>query len=106
MADLGFTDFERLQSYADKGIYFINRVPVNARIYLPEHPKGIPLAELLKQRQNGGEELIDVDATLGNKGCVTGRFIALACPADVSRRGYGSWRRTPSGGTVDRRATA
>ncbi len=83
MADLGFTDFERLQSYADKGIYFINRVPVQTRVYLPEHPKGIPLAELLKQRRGNGEELIDVDATLGNKGCVTGRFIALACPADV-----------------------
>ncbi len=91
----------------DKGIYFINRVPVQTRVYLPEHPKGIPLAELLKQRRGNGEELIDVDATLGNKGCVTGRFIALACPAGRGRAAVteaGEERQAAE--PVDQRATA
>ncbi len=55
------------------------------RVYLPEHPKGFRLPSCSSSARNG-EELIDVDATLGNKGCVTGRFIALACPADVVTR--------------------
>jgi hypothetical protein len=86
MADLGFTDFERLQGYGDKGIYFISRVPVQTRVFVPEHPKGLPLPQLLKQCRGNGEEAVDLEARLGNKGSVTGRLVALACPPEVVER--------------------
>ncbi len=91
-------DFERLQSYDDKGIYFINRVPVQTRLPAGTHPKGIPLAELLKQRrQRRGVDRCRCH--VGQQGLCHGTVHRSGLSSRRSRSGYGSWRRTPSGGT-------
>jgi Transposase DDE domain len=86
MADLGFTDFGKLQGYAERGGYFISRVPVQTRVRLAGDAGGVPLAELLRQRRVAGEVVLDLGSTLGNKDRVTGRLVALACPPEVAAR--------------------
>lgn len=85
LADLGFASFKRLQTEMDQGIYVISRVPAQTRLYHPDGTDG-PLAEQLALWRQQGRRVVDVAAAVGNKQRVTGRLVALACPADVAAR--------------------
>jgi Transposase DDE domain len=85
LADLGFADFDRLQTEMDQGVYVITRLPAQTRLY-PEGGGDLPLAKQLATWRQDGRKVVDVAAAVGNKTRVTGRLVALACPAAVAAR--------------------
>jgi hypothetical protein len=85
MADLGFADFDRLQSEADKGVYVLSRLPAQTRLYRADGTD-LPLSEQLAAWRKEGVKAVDLQASVGNKNRLKGRLVALACPADVVAR--------------------
>lgn len=85
MADLGFADFERLQTESEQGIYVLSRLPAQTRLYLPGGTD-LPLTEQLAAWRKEGIKVADMTASVGNKNQVSGRLVALACPPDIVAR--------------------
>jgi hypothetical protein len=85
LADLGFADFDRMQTEADQGVYFLSRLPAQTRLH-PADGKDLPLAEQLAQWRKDGVKVADITASVGNKNRAEGRLVALACPQDVVAR--------------------
>jgi hypothetical protein len=85
IADLGFADFERMQTEAEQGVYFLTRLPAQTRLY-PNDGADVPLTEQLANWRKQGIKAADVTAGVGNKNQVSGRLVALCCPADVVAR--------------------
>jgi hypothetical protein len=85
MADLGFADFERMQTEIDQGVYVLSRLPAQTRLY-PTAGPDLPLTEQLASWRQQGIKAVDMTARVGNKNQVSGRLVALACPADVVTR--------------------
>jgi hypothetical protein len=99
LADLGFTDFQRLQDENDAGIFWITRLPAQTRLFLcqplprsqrgrpaEDGAAGRPLWQHLRQWRLHKRRSVDVSAWVGDKVTVKGRLIALACPPDVVAR--------------------
>lgn len=99
LADLGFTDFQRLQDESDAGIFWITRLPAQTRLFLCQpRPRsqrercadpvvdGTPLWQHLRQWRQQKRTCVDVSAWVGDKVTVQGRLIALACPPQVVAR--------------------
>lgn len=99
LADLGFTDFQRLQDENDAGIFWVTRLPAQTRLFLceplPRNQRGSqvedaaagrPLWQQLRHWRQQQRTCVDVSAWVGDKVTVKGRLIALACPPDVATR--------------------
>jgi Transposase DDE domain len=85
LCDLGFCDFGRMHAEAEQGVYFLSRLPAQARLYRADGAD-LPLAEQLAAWRKQGVKAQDVTCGVGNKDQVWGRLVALACPADVAAR--------------------
>jgi hypothetical protein len=85
MADLGFADFDRLQTEAEQGVYILSRLPAQTRLYHKDG-KDLPLTEQLAAWRKEGVKAADMTASVGNKNQVSGRLVALACPPDLVAR--------------------
>jgi hypothetical protein len=85
LADLGLADFERLQAESERGVYWVTRLPAQARFY-PQQGEDAPLAEQLAAWRQQGHRVVDVRGGVGNKDHARGRLVCLACPADVAAR--------------------
>jgi hypothetical protein len=85
LADLAFADFGRLQALTGQGVYWVTKLPAQARLYLPGD-QDVPLAEQLRAWRQAGQTRIDLPARVGDKAPLRGRLIALACPAGVAQR--------------------
>jgi hypothetical protein len=101
LADLGFTDFGRLQAQTDAGVFWITRLPAQTLLFVvqpaplsqrrrlrqAEDPAaGVPLWRQLRQWRQQGQCQVDMRVWVGDKQTVTGRLIALACPPEVVAR--------------------
>ena len=99
LADLGFTDFQRLQDENDAGIFWITRLPAQTRLFLCQPPPrsqrgrgvdaataGRPLGQQLQHWRQQKRTCVDVAAWVGDKVTVAGRLLALACPPQVVAR--------------------
>jgi hypothetical protein len=85
MADLGFADFQRLQTEAEQGVYVLSRLPAQTRLHRADGVD-LPLTEQLEAWRKEGVKAADITASVGNKKQASGRLVALACPADVVAR--------------------
>lgn len=85
MADLGFADFQRMQEETEQGVYILTRLPAQTRLYR-EDGTDLPLTEQLAAWRKEGVKAVDMAAKVGNKNQLSGRLVALACPADVVAR--------------------
>jgi hypothetical protein len=95
LADLGFTDFARLQQEDTAGIYWICRLPVRTRLFLSPPPprvhvvgqtEGTPMWQQLRQWRQQRRALVDERAWVGVDHLVAGRLVALACPDSIVAR--------------------
>lgn len=84
LSDLAFIDFERLRRLSADGVYWITRLPAQTRLFSETTDR--PLWKQLRAWRRQGRSTIDEPVRVGNKHTVTGRLVALACPADVVRR--------------------
>jgi hypothetical protein len=101
LADLGFTDFHRLQDETDAGIFWITRLPAQTLLHLSpprsyarrrqlrrlgDPAAGVPLWQQLRQWRQDGRSAVEVQAWVGDKQPVAGRLLAWACPPRVAAR--------------------
>jgi hypothetical protein len=101
LADLGFTDFGRLQAETDAGVYWISRLPAQTLLFLQQpaplsqrrrlRQAGDPAAGVLLWRQlwqwrQQQQSQVEVQAWVGDKQTVAGRLLVVACPAGVVSR--------------------
>lgn len=82
VADLGFCNFERLQSESERGIFWVTRLPAQTR-FSPPQGEDLPLHEQLARWRNEGHKVVDVDGRVGNQTPLKGRLVCLACPPGV-----------------------
>jgi hypothetical protein len=85
LADLAFTDFGRLQSLTQQQVYWVTKLPAQTRLYLPDG-RDLPLWQQLRRWRQAGVRRVDQAARVGNKSPLSGRLIALACPAAVAQQ--------------------
>jgi len=85
LADLGFADFQRMQTEGEKGVYFLSRLPAQTRLYRSDGTD-LPLTDQLASWRKQGVKAVDMSASVGNKNQLSGRLVALACPPDVVAR--------------------
>jgi len=86
LRDLGFCDFEQMQTESERGVYWISRLPAQTRFY-PEQGEDLPLAKQLVAWRQAGKKVIDVDGgRVGDKDSAAGRLVCLACPPGVVAR--------------------
>jgi len=85
LADLGFADFDRMQTEIEEGVYVLSRLPAQTRLY-HDDDTDLPLSEQLASWRKQGIKAVDMTASVGNKNQVAGRLVALACPPDVVAR--------------------
>jgi hypothetical protein len=101
LADLGFTDFDRLRAETDAGIWWLTRLPAQTLLLLgapacysrrrrarrtDDPAGGVPLWRQLRQWRQDGRPCVDVPGWVGDKRPVAGRLLALACPPGVVAR--------------------
>jgi hypothetical protein len=86
LRDLGFCDFGRLQAQTERGVYWVSRLPAQARLYLEGDDEGEPLAGYLKRRRRAGDKEVELDCAVGDKDRAHGRLVALRCPNGVVAR--------------------
>jgi Transposase DDE domain len=82
LRDLGFADFDRMQTEAKRGIYFISRVPAHVLADLGDGEG--PLWQQLQSWRSEG--LTQADAPACVAGQASGRLVAMACPQEVVAR--------------------
>jgi hypothetical protein len=85
LSDLAFADFDRLQTLTQRGVYWITKLPVQTRLYLPD-TADVPLWQQLRNWRRAGRRCIDTPVRVGNKSPLSGRLVALACPKTVVQK--------------------
>ncbi len=98
LADMGFTDWQRLQEEDQAGVSWICRLPSQTLLFLVEPASlsrrrrlrqaadasaGVPLWRQLRLWRDEKRPQVDVSAWVGDKHTVAGRLVALACPPEV-----------------------
>jgi len=101
LADLGFTDFPRLQAESATGIFWITRLPAQTLLFLSQPvplgrrrcrrcegdpAAGVPLWRQLRQWRQEQRTRVDMPAWVGDKHTLPGRLLVWACPPDVVAR--------------------
>ena len=85
LADLAFADFDALEALSRRGVFWITRVPAQARLH-PDGKPSVPLAGQLRAWRRAGVRRAELACRLGNKSSAHGRLVALRCPQEVSGR--------------------
>jgi hypothetical protein len=111
LADLGFTDFQRLQAESAAGVFWVTRLPAQTLLFLSapvplgrrrrrrrdgDPAAGVPLWQQLRQWRQQQQSAVDVPGWVSDKHTVAGRLIALACPPDVVARRRARLRKQAS----------
>jgi len=111
LADLGFTDFQRLQAESAAGIFWITRLPAHIVLFLSQPvpfrqryrrrregdpAAGVPLWRQLRQWRQEQRCQVEVPAWVGDEHTVAGRLLVRACPPDVLARRLAHLRKRAS----------
>lgn len=109
LADLGFTDWQRLQQENTDGIYWICRLPAQTLLFLVQPASlarrrrlrqasdpsaGVPLWRQLRSWRAQKRQQVDERAWVGDKHTVAGRLVALACPPGIVAKRLARLERT------------